>query len=362
MRAKRCMMFRGWFLAAVVSVTGGAAAAPPSVPPPSTAARAATSPATSTPKPAERSWQERLRRGVVTVRLGARTVAAGMVLDADGRILTALQPLGRGVGLSVRYADGTTLKAQVVHTDRAWDLALLTPDEARWTEGLQSSRIDPYSIGQVLYAPRLAGVDLSANVTLPSPQRETLTGGDAIALTDAMTFGPGSPSGILPGSPVVDPNGDVVGLFAEACSPHVTAECSPITYAAPTLAIRRFLRDTPPGTALPRPWLGIRVSPATQGGIVGVRIDRVEPDSPLAGLRLRTGAGGDLLLAANGSQITMPDELENLLGSQRVGSPLTLLFLSDGRYREARVVLGDPRSVSSRQIERAAAQKKDVGY
>src|SRR6188472_1090923 len=119
------------------------AAAPPAqpAPPPSavpTAKKVVTTPPAApvapaapvtpaAPPTAPPNSVEKARLGVVAIERQGRPLALGAVLDGDGRILSALSPLTNGNFLSARYADGTVVPLKLVHTDRAWDLALLSP-------------------------------------------------------------------------------------------------------------------------------------------------------------------------------------------------------------------------------------------
>ncbi len=73
------------------------------------------------------SPEERALRGVVTIERAGQPLGLGAVLMGDGRILTALSPLGPGNDLDARFADGSTARVKLGHHDRAWDLALLVP-------------------------------------------------------------------------------------------------------------------------------------------------------------------------------------------------------------------------------------------
>src|SRR5688572_5664254 len=68
------------------------------------------------------------RQGIVRLERAGQLLGLGMVLRSDGRILTALSALGHGNYVQARFDDGTLSPVRVVLSDRAWDLALLTPD------------------------------------------------------------------------------------------------------------------------------------------------------------------------------------------------------------------------------------------
>ena len=121
-------------------------AGPPAQLPP----KKATGPLTGAPAPAQGkdakkdlTPEERALRGVVTIERAGQPLGLGAVLMGDGRILTALSPLGPGNDLDARFPDGAVVRVKLGHHDRAWDLALLVPQSGRWQEGLAASMKEP---------------------------------------------------------------------------------------------------------------------------------------------------------------------------------------------------------------------------
>jgi hypothetical protein len=81
--------------------------------PPSPSRRATRPGPTKEPAP-----EEKAMRGVVVIERAGQPLALGGVLSGDGRILTALSPLGSGNDLDARYADGTAVRVKLGHHDR----------------------------------------------------------------------------------------------------------------------------------------------------------------------------------------------------------------------------------------------------
>ncbi|HMA92144.1 MAG TPA: S1C family serine protease [Polyangiaceae bacterium] len=302
---------------------------------------------------------ERLRQALVEVRAQNKTVALGMVLDGDGRIVTALGALGRGVGLTARYADGTTALLRVIHTDRAWDLALLSPSDQRFTNGLLASKRDPFKEVGKLRILRLDAARKLNAVALGTPLRETLTGSDSAPLTQAMTFRPAlQPNDV--GAPIVDEHGDVVGIAAQACLPTTLDHCVPMVYAVPVAELKRFIRDGASFKNAPLPWLGITVASESSSAVPAARIMSIGPNSPASALALRAGKQGDILLAVDGTPVGSPEQFAETLHRHRAGDRVTLLLLAEGRYREVRVTLGRYPEVPRPRV--TGQEQPDLGY
>src|SRR5690606_39173227 len=183
------------------------------------------------------------RAGVVTIERNGQVLGVGSVLAGDGRVLTALSNVGHGNDLDVRYADGSVSRVRVGHSDRAWDLALLVPQNGRWTHGLRASRLQPHQLGTAAHVFGLHKRQLQPSRAILQGQR-TLVGGDSELLRDAITIGSALQNADV-GSPILDRNGDVVAMVARACAPveteqEETVTCTPVPYGVPVGALRAF--------------------------------------------------------------------------------------------------------------------------
>ncbi len=79
-------------------------------------------------------------RALVEVLVGGGVAGVGVVLEG-GAVLTSLAAIGRGIELSIRFADGTVEAASVRRTHRAYDLALLEPFGHKVRTGLPLARV-----------------------------------------------------------------------------------------------------------------------------------------------------------------------------------------------------------------------------
>jgi serine protease Do len=292
---------------------------------------------------------ERARRGVVTLTRGGDVVGLGTVLKDDGRILTALSPLGDGNDLAIRYPDGTSVPARVGHSDRIWDLALLVPQVGRWPEGLTASDGDPLRSGAQLRA-FVPGKQAVQAATVVVKDKRSLLGADGQLVRDVLNV----TTKVGPkefGSPVVDETGGVVGVLGRACVPLEKGPCAPTAFAAPTDALRAFLRTTPVSAVPPAAWLGIQGVPDRSGLLPGVRVASVSPESPADEAGLRGGADktkSDVVVALDDKPIASPEALAAALREKAAGERAKLLVLREGKLREIQAVLrAVPKRLSS---------------
>ncbi len=270
---------------------------------------------------------------VVLERQG-KPLALGMVLEGDGRVLTALSPLTNGNFLSVRYADGTLAALKLVHGDRGWDLALLapvtTPTQPLHKAGLKAARTPSFVDLQTF---NLAPANKVGGAPATLKLSPGLLGGDATALAGAYELGQ-KPA--LVGAPVVNTEGEVVAIVARACPAGSNAGCVPAPYGAPVTAVKQFLQRVP----APATWLGVEAASDEAGGVRGVRIVTVIPSSPAAVAGIRPGkdaAQADLVVAVDGAPVTTPSELNEAVRARTTGDSIELLLFGLGRYRHVNV-------------------------
>jgi len=285
----------------------------------------------------------------------------GIVLGGDGRILTALTPIGMGNSLSARYANGDTQRLRVAASHRGMNLVLLSPEDSRHTQGLRASKLaadDPAARTRWLRSNQAGAGQLVPTGPL---RRVTLTGGDDYTLRDVFTVGI-TPRPLELGTALVDESGDVVALLSQACQTQPNGDCRPVSYALPVAMIKDFLRTVPAGAVSPAPWIGLRVTEAEACAMKGLRIVSVDPKGPLAALGLRAGKdvnSADVLVAVDGIALGSSRAFEEILRRHKVGDRVRLLILGDGRYREVAAVLG---AEPERQPAPSAMLLQDVGY
>lgn len=305
---------------------------------------------------APKSKVENARDGVVTLERAGKVLGIGAVLAGDGRILTALSPLTHGNNVDARFADGSVTRIKVGHTDRAWDLALLIPQNGRWKKGLRASRKSATELGSHLRVFSLVGAkELAPARTIVKGQR-TLLGGDNELLHDALEIASRLKSTDL-GSPILDDKGDVVGVVARACAPGENQVCSQVPFGVPTTAVKAFLRTVPASAVPPAPWLGIQGAADASGPARGVRVVSVHPKSPAAagGLAAASSAPqADVVVAVDGVPVTSPEALAETINQRAVGDSVELLVLGRGKYRRVSLTL-QPAPGSKPQAALAAA-------
>lgn len=292
-----------------------------------------------------------LRRGVVQVEQQGRPMAVGTVLSKDGRVLTSLSALAGVDAPEIRYADGTVVKTKIGHKDKGWDLALLIPQSGKWLDGLMPTDADPTGLSLQAFLPKAGKLGPTA-VGLKG--KVEAHGKEGEPLSNVLDFDlKGLPS--IPGAPIINPDGRVIGILAKACKDAAPAEadkseakdgkakapaCNPVTIGVPVTALRSFLMKTPTTAVAPAPWLGLGGQSTESGNVKGVRVMGVAPGSPAekAGLKA-IGESPDVIVAVEGQPVETPEQLAETIAKRAIGQTVKLLVFSQGKFREVPVTL-----------------------
>ena len=291
----------------------------------------------------EEAPEVRAQRGIVVLQRAGQPLGLGVVLGGDGRILSALSPLGSGNELEAKFADDTVHKVKLGHHDRIWDLALLVPQSGKWKDGLGASSADPLREDATIraFSAVTKGKPIASPVDLRS--RRSLIGGDDQTLANALELGSRINARDL-GSPLIDEKGRVVGILGRACLPIEGKPCSPVAYGVPVPIIKSFLKSVPPDAVPPVPWLGVQGVSETTPVVKGVRLLSIAKNSPAANAKLKAGekGTGDLIVAVGGKPVTTPEELASEIKRHAIGEKVPVTIFNKSGYKNVDVVLRAP--------------------
>jgi putative serine protease PepD len=256
----------------------------------------------------------------------------GWVYDSEGHVVTNQHVVGDAREVTVRFADGREVDAEVVATDPSSDVALLrlestndlpAPLERGAAEGLQVG--DPVvAIGSPfgLQGSLTTGVVSGLGRTITAPNE---FGIDDVVQTDAA-LNPGNSGG-----PLLAVDGRVVGMNAQIASQ--SGGNQGIGYAIPIETVERVVTELLEDGRVDHAFLGVRLADADEGA----RIVAVNDGSPADDAGLRPG---DLVVRAGGEPVDSADDLRRAVNEREPGDELELEVERDGDRRTVTVELG----------------------
>lgn len=260
------------------------------------------------------------------------SVTTGIVVAADGLILTAWLGAEKLQTITVQLSDGTTHAAVVHGADPVSRLAVLKIDAAGLTpaEFADSDKLRVgqwvMSVGNQLGADGSSSPDFSIgiigglNCALPSGQ---MCHRHLIKTDAAMTPG-------CVGGPLIDPEGRVIGINIAICSS--TNAWEGVGYALPTNIAAPLIKKLKAGEKIVRGWLGMRI---THGA--AVRITSIAENGPAAEAGL---LNGDTVAAFNGKSINNAYQLIDLVAATTPGSNATMTITRNGEKQDITVKIG----------------------
>jgi S1-C subfamily serine protease len=283
------------------------------------------------------------------------STGTGIVLDEEGRILTAFHVIADKNEIDVILSNGRRLSARLVGTAPRLDIALLQVDASEdelFPLPLGNSRA--LEVGQkVIAIGNPIGLHNTLTVGVVSALQRSV-GDTAIELEDALiqtdaAINPGSSGG-----PLLNSVGEVVGINTAAIE-----MAQNVGFAIPIHFVRRIIPDLIEMGHPYRPRLGFNGSEITPSiaklfGLPleqGFLVEEVLPNSQAADAGLRAGErvvvvsdkayvlGGDIITAINGQPFTAPSQIAQSLLQSHPGQVLRLTVYRQGRELEIAIPL-----------------------
>jgi S1-C subfamily serine protease len=278
--------------------------------------------------------------GAWTVRVQARRgpPASGIVLAPD-LVVTAdhVVDQSREDSIKLGLPDGSEVSASLVGRDPATDIAVVRASGATLTPA-QAAPAEPRTGALAIVVARPGSqpnASLGLITGLAGPAR-TRRGGmlERFIQVDAVLY-PG-----FSGGPLVDTAGNVVGMIT-----------SGLGFGGPAIAIPWSLAQQTAQTIgqhgkVPRGYLGIGSQPVAlsaaakdlagghERGLLVVQVAEGGPAAQAGFLQ------GDILIRLDGATVSSADDLQGMLGPDRVGSAVTASVVRGGELKDLNVTVG----------------------
>lgn len=264
------------------------------------------------------------------------SLGSGVIVAADGLIVTNFHVIRRANVIQVILADKREFEAKVLLKDKRTDLAVLKIDP----------RGEKLPVLPIRDADELEVGDLVLAVGNPFGVGQTVTSGivsalarTSIGITDYRFFiqtdaaiNPGNSGGAL-----VSIDGRLVGINTAIYSR--SGGSIGIGFAIPSTMVRAVVAAAKKGGPLRRPWLGAEGQAVTSGmaeslglkKVGGVIITKVHKGSPAhdGGLKIR-----DVILHVNGKEVINGEGLRFRLATLPIGGKATLTVVRAGKQTD----------------------------
>lgn len=284
------------------------------------------------------------------------SLGSGVIIDANaGLVLTNHHVIDNADDVQVTLADGRTVKAEFIGSDRDTDIALIRIPADRLT-ALPLGNSDQLRVGDFVVA-----------IGNPFGFSQTVTSGIVSAVgrsgirglgyqnfiqTDA-SINPGNSGGAL-----VNLQGQLVGINTASFNPQGSmAGNIGLGLAIPSNLARDVVDQLVKHGVVVRGTLGVEAQNLTQqiaqglglNEARGALVTRVLAGSGAAAAGLRPG---DVVVSANGQRVDSAQALHNMEGLAPVGSTLTLDIRRDGKAQQLKATLKEQaRAVSGDTLD-----------
>jgi S1-C subfamily serine protease len=274
------------------------------------------------------SASERLLPSVAHLRSG-RGSGSGVVITADGFLVTSAHVVERARRVRVSFVDGSEYRAEVAGADVLSDLAVLRA-EAEQLVPAELGDASALRVGQLVVAvgnPNgfagsvTAGVVSALGRSLPTRTGRVV---DNVIQTDAA-LNPGNSGGALAdgSARVVGINTAVAGVGLGLAVPVNDTTRAIVAALMSEGRVRRAYLGIAGGSRPLPPVLAREL-----GRRAGVEIVEVVPGSPAEAAGLRAE---DLIVSVDGSPVARVEDVQRLLVGERIGAALELDVLRGGR-------------------------------
>ncbi|MDO5494218.1 MAG: trypsin-like peptidase domain-containing protein [bacterium] len=269
---------------------------------------------------------------------------SGVVVDAEGHILTNDHVVAGAAGIRVTLADGRVFPAQIVGTDPTTDLAVIALDSA--PEDLVPAALgssDTLSVGEQVVA-----------VGNPLGLSSTVTAGIVSALDRPVTTGSGGGERVVTnaiqvdaainpgnsGGPLFDLEGRVVGINSSIAALSRQSGSIGLGFAIPVDLASRVAGEIIATGEAQHAFLGVSLVDG-EARASGVTRTGAEVREVVAGSAAEAAgiAAGDVVVSVDGASVTGADSLTGFVRAEAPGTSVLLGVVRGGEHLELEVSL-----------------------
>jgi S1-C subfamily serine protease len=291
---------------------------------------------------------------ITTTVAGGEAAGTGMVLTADGEVLTNNHVIDGATSISVRdVGNGKTYQATVVGYDRTQDIAVLQLQNAGGLTTVTTASNEPSAGATVVgigNAGGTGGTPSYAGGSITATNKSITAGDEYDGTSERLTGLLGTDADIQSGDsggPLVNASGEVVGMDTAASSGYnfdqpATGASATQGFAIPILTALRIADQIESGDSSSTVHsgdtakLGVYISSDSNAN--GAVVEQAESGSPAADAGI---AAGDVITSVNGTTIRDANALSDVMTELSPGQTVTVTATTPaGSTRSVKVTLG----------------------
>lgn len=273
-----------------------------------------------------------------------RGTGSGVIVSADGSVLTNHHVIDGAEKLTVRMQDGKTFEARIVGSDPPSDLAVLKIESAN-LPFLTLGNSDSVRVGDIVLAignPLGIGQTVTAGIISAKGRRTGLSDGsfEDFLQTDAP-INRGNSGGAL-----VNLTGELIGINSQILSSGQGGGSIGIGFSIPSNMAKSVMEQLIQNGKVRRGQLGVNIQNITEDlaksldlkDTKGVLVSNVRAGSAAekAGIK-----NGDIITAINGEKIDDGNVLRNKVASTMPGTDIKLTVIRDGQEQQFTAILDE---------------------
>jgi len=291
------------------------------------------------------------------------SLGSGFVIDSSGIVVTNNHVIGEANDVTVIFADGRKLKAEIVGKDAKMDLAVLRVKPDKPLRAVKFGDSEKARIGDWVMAignPFGLGGSVSAGIVSARNRDISDQSYGQYIQTDAAINKGNS------GRPLFNMDGDVIGINTAILSP--SGGSIGIGFAVPSALAAPVIDQLTKFGETRRGWLGVRIQNVDDAiaeslglgkarGALVAGIDEKGPAKP-AGIE-----AGDVIVKFDGIEIKESKDLPRIVGQTQVGKAVDVRIVRKGQEISKTVTLGrldEGEKVAKANVPSAEAEKPAV--
>ena len=273
-----------------------------------------------------------------------QAAGSGVIISADGYIVTNNHVVEGADELMVRLNDNKEYSARIKGTDPTTDLALIKID-AKDLPAIQIANSDDVKVGEwVLAVGNPLGLNNTVTAGIVSAKARSMnTGGVTSMIQTDAAINQGNSGGAL-----VNTSGQLIGINAMIYSQ--TGSNIGYGFAIPTTIMNKVVDDLKKYGTVQRAMIGIKGSDVNVyvdaekekgnevdlGTMEGIYVAEVVEDGAASEAGLEKG---DVITHINGQKVTQFGELQNIIAQKRPGDKITINYLRKKSKKTATLTL-----------------------